>query len=49
MFVNGNYLDESYGTEFKRTIINFKEFKEFKENIKKQLDEIKEKEFEGNK
>lgn len=36
-----NYLDESHDTEFKRTFMNFiKKFK-FKEDTKKQLNEIK--------
>lgn len=38
-----NYLDESHDIEVKRTIMNvIKKFKEFKEDTKKQLNEIKE-------
>lgn len=43
MFANENYIDEPQDTELNRTTTNFnKESKEFKEDIKKQLDKIKE-------
>lgn len=43
MLANENYLDELQDTECKRTIINFiKEFKDFKEDTKRQLSGIKE-------
>lgn len=43
MFSTKNYFDEPQNTTFKRTIINFiKEFREFKEDTKKHLNEIKE-------
>lgn len=45
MSANENYLDEPQETEFKRTVKFIKEFKEFKEDTKKHLSEIKEKEF----
>jgi hypothetical protein len=32
MFANENFSDEPQGTEYKRIIINFKEFKELKED-----------------
>jgi hypothetical protein len=42
MIANENYLNEPQDTEFKRTIASFiKEFKEFREDTKKQLNEIK--------
>lgn len=41
MIANENYLNEPQDTEFKRTIASFiKEFKEFREDTKKQLNEI---------
>lgn len=44
MFANENDLDELQGTGTKRIIISLlQEFKELKENTKKQLGEIKEK------
>jgi hypothetical protein len=45
MLDSKNYLNELQETEFKRTIIDFiKELMEFKEEAKKKLNEIKEKE-----
>lgn len=50
MFTNENNPHECQDTEFKRTIIIFiKECKEFKEDPKKQLSEIKGKQFRENK
>lgn len=50
MFANENYLDGSQHAEFKRAIINFtKEFDEFKQDSKNQLNGIKEKVLEENK
>lgn len=50
MFANDNYLDKPQNTELKRIIINFiKEFKEFIEDTKNQLNEIKKKEFKESK
>lgn len=41
VFSNENYLDEPQDTEFKRTIINFSDdFKDFKEDTKKQYNDI---------
>lgn len=50
MFSNNSYLDEPQCTEFKRTTINFiKVFKDFRENTKRLLNKIKEKELKKNK
>lgn len=50
VFANGNYLDKAQCTRFKGTIINFiEEFKEFKEDTKKQLNKIKEEKLNENK
>ena len=44
MFTNENYIDELQNAEHKRTITNFiKEFKGFKEDLKKQNNETMEK------
>lgn len=41
IFDSENYLDEPQDTEFKRTIINFSDdFKDFKEDTKKQYNDI---------
>lgn len=42
-FANENYLDELQDTEFTRTIIQVLDFKKFKTDTKKHLNEIKEK------
>ena len=49
MFANDNYLEEPQDTEFKGTIISFiREFKDLREDTKKQVNEIKEKAFTEN-
>lgn len=45
MSANENYQDEPQEKEFKRTVKFIKEFNEFKEDTKKNLSKIKEKEF----
>lgn len=48
MFAGENYLHEPQDTKFKRTSINpIKEFKEFKQDAKKQSNEVKVKECRG--